>query len=120
MINSLTGSIMNMKCDIYTQQNSQTSSGAIQRSWVYHTTIDCRIEPIKGGKSVNTADNKSFDKDYEENLELKLKSATPLSKRYRITAIKSNNGEIIYKEIDRYNILILVEIKYHFYLTTLS
>ena len=65
---------MNMQCDVYTQQNSQTSSGAIQRTWVYHTTIDCRIEPLKAGKSVSTSDNKSFDKEYEENLELKIKS----------------------------------------------
>lgn len=103
MINSLIGSIMNMRCDVYTQQNSQTSSGAIQRSWVYHTTIDCRIEPIKAGKSVGTSDNKLFDKEYEENLELKIKSAIPLSKRYRITAVRASSGEIVYKELDRYN-----------------
>jgi len=107
MINSLIGSIMNMKCDVYIQQNTQTSSGAIQRSWVFHNTIDCRIEPIKAGKSVNASDNKTFntsgDKSYEESLELKLKSAIPLSKRYRITRVRTNDDVTAYKELDRYN-----------------
>jgi hypothetical protein len=31
-----------------------------------------------------------------------MKSPINLSKRWRVTAVRSNNGEVIYKEIDRY------------------
>jgi hypothetical protein len=106
MINSLIGSIMNMKCDVYAQQNTQTSTGNIAREWVYDRTIDCRIEPIKLGGSTNRGDNKSFDSGennfYSEHFQLKMKSLIQLSKRSRISSIRDSNNNSIYKEIDRY------------------
>ena len=85
MINSLVGSLMNMKCDIYIQQHDQGTSGVIKRAWVYHSTINCRIDSVRSGKVAGQTDNKEFDSGnnsaYKENLELKLKSAIPLSKR---------------------------------------
>lgn len=106
MINSLIGSIMNMKCDVYAQQNTQTSTGNIAREWVYDRTIDCRVEPIKLGGSTNRGDNKSFDSGennfYSEHLQLKMKSLIQLSKRSRISSIRDSNNNSIYKEIDRY------------------
>ncbi|NDB84180.1 MAG: hypothetical protein EB127_15910 [Alphaproteobacteria bacterium] len=106
MINSLIGSIMNMKCDVYVQQNSQTSSGNVSREWVYSKTIDCRVEPIKLGGSTNSGDNKTFDvgpeNRYTEMFQLKVKSPVQLSRRSRISSIRDNQGRVIYKEIDRY------------------
>jgi hypothetical protein len=97
---------MNMKCDVYAQQNTQTSTGNIAREWVYDRTIDCRIEPIKLGGSTNRGDNKSFDSGennfYSEHLQLKMKSLIQLSKRSRISSIRDSNNNSIYKEIDRY------------------
>ena len=107
MINSLVGSLMNMKCDIYIQQNDQGTSGVIKRAWVYHSTINCRIDSVRSGKVAGQTDNKEFDSGnnsaYKENLELKLKSAIPLSKRYRISGIKTSDGESPYVELDKYN-----------------
>lgn len=107
MLNSLIGSIMNMSCDIYVQQNSQTSSGNVSREWVYDKTVNCRIEPIKLGGASGTTDNKTFDSGnesrYYEPLQLKMKSPIQISKRSRISSIRDNLGNVIYKEIDRYN-----------------
>ena len=104
---SITQSIMNMKCDVYIQQNSQSTSGAVKRTWVYHQTISCRVHPSRTSKAVNVGDNKVFDvgpaKEYEENLELVLKTSIPLSKRYRVTGIKTSEGISAYQELDRYN-----------------
>ena len=99
-------SIMNMKADIYKQQNKQSSaSGGIQREWVYNTTIQCKIEPIKSGGASNRADNKIFDlgphNEYDEKLQLKMKCLVPFSKRWRIHNIRSNDNKSVYTEIDR-------------------
>jgi hypothetical protein len=106
MINSLIGSIMNMKCDVYAQQNTQTGTGNIAREWVYDRTIYCRIEPIKLGGSMNRGDNKAFDSGennfYSEHFQLKMKSPVQLSKRSRISSIRDSSNNSIYKEIDRY------------------
>jgi hypothetical protein len=106
MINSIIGSIMNMKCDVYKQQNSQSATGAISRNWVYSQTIDCKIEPLKAGGALGRGDNKAFETsgndEYTENFQLKMKSPINMSKRWRVSAVRSNDGSIIYKEIDRY------------------
>lgn len=105
MMNSLIGSIMNMKADVYIQQGTQTNSGNIAREWVYDRTIDCRVEPIALGNSRRT-DTKLYDygtdSAYIENLQLKMKSPIQISRRSRISAIRSNTGEVVYKEVDRY------------------
>lgn len=105
MINSLIGSVMNMTADIYVQQNTQTKSGAISRAWVYHTTVDCKVEPLKSGGALNRADNKTFDagdkNSYLERFQLKMKSPVPISRRSRVSSIRGSDGQVIYKEIDR-------------------
>jgi hypothetical protein len=107
MINSIIGSIMNMKCDIYIQQNAQSSSGNITREWVYDRTIDCKVEPLKTGGAMNKGDNKNYDTGnenrYTEHFQLKIKSPIPISRRARISSIRDNAGNVIYKELDRYN-----------------
>jgi hypothetical protein len=99
---------MNMRADIYVQQNTQSKSGAIERQWVYYKTIDCRVEPLKTGNSMGRSDNKAFDvggpsNDYIERFQLKLKSSELLSRRWRVSSIRGNDGDVIYKEIDKYD-----------------
>jgi len=106
MLNSFVSSIMNMKADIYSQQNTQDpNTGAIIRQWDYHKTIICKVEPVKVGSSTRT-DNKVFEKGqtggYSEKLQLKIKTLELLSKRYRINSIKTSSGEQVFVEIDRY------------------
>jgi hypothetical protein len=106
MINSYIGSIMNMTVDVYSQQNSQSNSGAITRSWVYDKTIDCKVEPLKSTTSSH-GEAKTFQTNnqnmYFENMELKIRCAIPLSKRNRITSVRSSDGQIAYVEIDKYD-----------------
>ena len=104
MITSLASSFMNMTADVYTQQNGQSSSGAITREWVYDKTIQCKVMPFKASNS-DRNDSKKFNATsnaaYEEHLRLTMKCLIPISKRFRITGIRSNIGEKVYLELDR-------------------
>jgi hypothetical protein len=110
MLNSFITSIMNMKADIYKQQNFQDSStGAISREWVYEKTIPCKIEPIQARGTNTKGDSKGFSStqnaqaEYNEGLQIKLKSTELLSKRWRINTIRSSDNQQVFIEIDRYN-----------------
>ena len=107
MLNSIIGSIMNMTADVLTQQNIQSEkSGVVKREWIYDRTIDCKIEPIKSPTS-SKYDNKHFgagsSKEYDETLHLKMKCLTQLSKRWRVSNIRSSDGRKVFVEIDRWD-----------------
>ena len=90
-----------MKADIYVLQAVQSSgSGSIQRQWVYDHTVQCKIEPVKTRGSSNKADNKSFDNgkfdEYAESLQLKMKMLEQVSKRWRVSRIRSNDNKQVY------------------------
>ena len=107
MLDSFIGSIMNMTADIYTQQNQQSpTSGTITREWLYDRTIKCKVEPLKTAGGGNRYDNKRFAMgtfdEYDEKLQLKLKSLVPFSKRWRVSGIRSNDGKQVYTEVDKY------------------
>ena len=106
MINSsFITSVMNIKADIYEQQNEQDpNTGAIVRQWIYKKTISCKVEPIKTGSSVR-GDSKTFDKGssggYAEKLQLKIKTIDLLSKRWRLENIRTSDNKPVFVEIDR-------------------
>jgi hypothetical protein len=110
MLNSFITSVMNMKADIYKQQNFQDpDTGAISREWLYEKTIACKIEPIKTRGTSTKGDNKNFGNnqnaqaEYNEGLQIKLKCTELLSKRWRIGSIRSSDNQQVFVEIDRYN-----------------
>jgi hypothetical protein len=105
---SLISSVMNMRADVYVQQNIQSpTSGVIVREWVYDKSVQCKVEPIKTSGSSNRADNKSFvigkTDEYSEKLQLKMKVLIPMSKRWRISAIRSSDNMPVYTELDKYD-----------------
>ena len=104
---SVVASIMNMTADVLIQQNTQNSNtGAIGREWVYDKTIQCKVEPIKSGGASTRGDNKQFDKGtaggYSEKLQLRVKCLELLSKRWRITNVRSSDNQQVFVETDRY------------------
>lgn len=99
MFRSYASSHMNMKADIYVQKNTQSDSGHIARKWVYEKTVWCRAEAVeltRRGKHID----QSVDGFLDELL-VKLKTIEPISRRYRITAIKSNDNKSVYQELDK-------------------
>lgn len=99
---------MNMTAQIYSQQNVQDSNtGAISREWVYKKEVTCKIEPIKPRGLLSSGDVKSFSaavggtNSYNEGLALKMKSTDLLSKRFRVSGIRSSDNNQVYVEIDK-------------------
>ena len=102
------GSIMNMTADVLIQQNTQSAtSGVLKREWVYDKTISCKIEPLKSSGGGNRYDNKRFDigkhNEYDEKLQLKMKCLIPVSKRWRISTVRTNDNQPVYVELDKYD-----------------
>ena len=107
---SIIASIMNITAEVYGQQNIQDeNTGAISRQWVYKKTIQCKVEPIKTRGTSTKGDSKVFDTaqnaqgGYNEGLQLKIKCLELLSKRWRISNVRSSDGQQVFLEIDRIN-----------------
>jgi len=105
--NSYISTIMNMYADIYEQENVQNAdTGAIERHWEYKRTIRCLLEPSKSSGTSLTGDGKEFrtgSNGYGETLQLRGKFTSQLSKRWRVSGIKSSDGRYIYVEPDLYS-----------------
>lgn len=102
MYGCLQGSIFMMTADIYKQISDQDeSTNAFTRRWVILKNIPCSIVPVRESGGSITADNKQFSKDYIEELEIKMHTIEPLSKRWRISGIKNNQQQRLYVELDR-------------------
>lgn len=102
--NSFIGSIMNMTCDIYVQVNKQQPSGAMQRVWEYEKTIPCKIEPLsqRGASIKGDGENFGLGVDgYVETIQLKMKTLEYLTKRQRVSAIRSSDGEVAFREVSK-------------------
>lgn len=95
---------MNMTCDIYVQKNTQLPSGSFERMWEYKKTISCKIEPISQKGAGVSGDGESFGKGVDgfiDSLQLKMKTLEYLSKRQRVSLIKSNDGQSMFLEVDK-------------------
>lgn len=102
MYGCLQGSVFTMTADIYSQISEQDeSTNAIVRRWVMLKNISCSVIPIRESGGSATSDNKTFGKDYVEELEVKMYTLEKLSKRWRVTSIKNFQKQDLYTEIDR-------------------
>ena len=102
MYGCLQGSVFTMTADVFSQISEQDeSTNAIVRRWVLLKNISCSIVPIRESGGSATSDNKTFAKDYVEELEIKMYTLEKLSKRWRVSGIKNSQKQDLYTEIDR-------------------
>lgn len=102
MYGCLQSSTLVMTADIYQQISEQDeSTNAITRRWVLLKNIQCSIVPIRESGGSATSDNKTFGKEYIEELEIKMYTLEKLSKRWRVSSVKNFKNEELYTEIDR-------------------
>jgi len=103
-LNSFINTFMNMTCDIYTQKNVQSDSGAVTRQWKYTQTINCKVMPVQNKSGRTITDDKSYGtgaEGYKENVHVKMQSPIRLSKRWRITNVTAADGEKVFLEPDK-------------------
>lgn len=95
---------MMMKADIYEQENTQDeNTGTITRHWELKRTVKCQIQPTKSDGGSTKTDGKNYNTDsntYDETSQLRGKFLDPLSKRWRISNIRSADNKLIYLEMD--------------------
>lgn len=102
--NSYISTIMTMRADIYEQENSQNAdTGAISRHWEYRRTVRCQIQPTKTDGSSIKSDGKFYqisNNQYDETNQLRCKFLVPMSKRWRVTNIRTSDNQNIFSETD--------------------
>lgn len=100
MFKSYAESYMNMRADIYIQKNCQSDSGTITRKWLYEKTISCKAEALTqyrfGMKKIDQT-----PEGFVDNVDLRIKTTEPLSRRWRITGIKGSDGKSVFREMDK-------------------
>jgi len=105
--NTYVSSIMMMKADVYEQENTQNAeTGTFERHWEFKKTVPCQIQPTKSdggstkndGKFVNTDSN-----TYRETAQIRGRFLNPLSKRWRVSNIRSSDNKSIFNELDTMN-----------------
>lgn len=102
MYGCIQNSLFSMSAEILSQIKDQDpDTNEILRRWVVLKSIKCSVLPIKETGSSSTSDNKTFSKEYTEELEVKLHTSEQLSKRWRITNILNTDKKQLYREIDR-------------------
>ena len=102
MYGCLQGSVFTMTADIYYQISDQDeSTNAITRRWIILKNISCSVIPIRESGGSATSDNKTFGKNYVEELEVKMYTLEKLSKRWRVSGIRNPQKEELYTELDR-------------------
>lgn len=100
---SIVGSIMSMAADVLIQKNVQSESGAMKRQWIYDQTIPCKIMATQNKSGSSGKDDKVFTtgpSGYSEDIHVKMQSPILLSKRWRISGIKTSDGEQLFIEQD--------------------
>lgn len=103
MYGCITSSLFTMDANIYKQINDQDeTTNEITRRWVIDKNIKCLVHPIRESGGSTTSDNKTFNKEYDEELEVKMHTMEKISKRSRVSDIKnSQSNQYLYLEIDK-------------------
>lgn len=102
MYGCISGSVFSMTAEVYHQLTEQDeNTGAVERRWRLLKNISCSVIPIRESGGSATSDNKTFGKEYSEELELKVYTKEKLSKRWRISKIRNSKKNEVYTEIDR-------------------
>jgi hypothetical protein len=95
-------SILNMKMDIYVQQDSQDeTTGAIKKSWMFYKTIPCHAK----GVISNSATSRSGDKQiignkYSNEQILEIRTSEKITYREKITNVRDSSNTVIWNELN--------------------
>jgi len=100
-MNDLVDSILNMKMDVYVQQDTQDpNTGAIKKEWIYSETVYCYAKGIitSGGASASDVQKMSNRYTNKENIEIRTTARVTL--RDKITNIRDSADNVIWSELN--------------------
>lgn len=101
-MNNLVDSIFSMKLDVYIQEDFQDeNTGAIKKSWIYHTTIPCFAKGmISNSGTSRGGDSQIISTKYSDKQTLEVRTSSRLTYRHKITNIRDGEGNLIWFELN--------------------
>jgi hypothetical protein len=100
-MNSLVDSILNMKMDVYIQQDIQDpDTGAIKKSWMYSRTVPCYAKGIITNSSSRSADKQTIGSNYVNQQTIEVRTEARVTLREKITNIRDTADTVIWTELN--------------------
>jgi len=100
-MNNLVDSILNMKMDVYAQQDIQDSdTGAIKKSWLYSRTVPCYAKGIITNSATRSADKQSIGNTYVNQQMIEIRTESKVNIREKITNIRDSADTVIWTELN--------------------
>lgn len=100
-MNSLVDSILNMKMDVYAQQDIQDpDTGAIKKTWLYTRTVPCYAKGIISNSTSRTSDKQSMGNSYVNQQIIEIRTESKLNIREKITNVRDSKDVVIWSELN--------------------
>jgi hypothetical protein len=97
----LVSSILNMKMDVYIQQDIQNpETGAIKKEWMYSRTVPCYAKGIITNSSTRSADKQTIGNTYVNQQIIEIRTEERITVREKVTNIRDNSDRVIWTELN--------------------
>lgn len=97
----LVDSILNMKMDVYIQQDIQDpNTGAIKKSWHYSRTVPCYAKGIISNSATRVSDKQTMGNTYVNQQTIEIRTQQRITLREKITNIRDSSDKTIWSELD--------------------
>jgi hypothetical protein len=100
-MNSLVDSILNMKMDVYIQQDIQDpNTGAMKKEWIYSRTVPCYAKGIITNSATRSADRQTMGNNYVNQQTIEIRTEARVTIREKVTNIRDLFDTPIWTELN--------------------
>jgi hypothetical protein len=100
-MNNLVDSILNMKMDVYVQQDTQDpNTGAIKKEWIYSETVYCYAKGTITSGGASTSDVQKMSNRYTNKENIEIRTTARVTLRDKITNIRDSADNVIWSELN--------------------
>jgi hypothetical protein len=91
-----------MRVDVYKQTETQNEyTGALNKEWNYYKTLNCYAKGvISNTGTARSGDRQTLGNRYENTQIIEIRTIEKVSMRDKITNIRTENGEVIWTELN--------------------
>jgi len=100
-MNNLVDSILNMKMDVYVQQDVQDQdTGAIKKEWLYSKTVACYAKGVITSSGARSSDVQTISNRYTNKQDIEIRTEARVTLRDKITNIRDSSDNVIWAELN--------------------
>jgi len=100
-MNTLVDSILNMKMDVYVQEDIQDeNTGAIKKEWTYSRTVACYAKGVITRSGSTASDAQTMSNKYTNQQNIEIRSESRITLREKITNIRDSEDRVIWTELN--------------------